>query len=667
MDPRAPGRGGVAIVDTLKNCYLPGEEITFVLRNVGTGALRYGYLPDFEVANDTIGIVRELPPGAFPSQAVVINPGENMSWTWDAKWSTRDGAHKGQLVPRADYLVTVETLVGVENPELATIAVKVFGIGDCLAQISAGTPLTALEGENFTFNPTIKITGTANITSVTWDLDPAVDSNGDGNATDDIDLVGPNPTFSFADDGVYPVVMNVCGFGTISSKTRVDQDVVFSIDASASMLTADPSSMRKIAAKAYVDRLVPHDRGAVVAFRDTPSLVHQDHLGENYTRIKADIDSISPFGGSYLAGGLRRGLDEIQANGNASHVWVEIFETDGESTAGRDFFDIPRAITLAKQLGVTVYTVGVGVTEPSAETLLRKIANETGGRYFPTPDPAALLTIFDDLAQNTSQGGYFVVSSTTTVTVTDTAPTVDASATLNTPPTTNMTVRVAGEKWHDVRLELLRDSVAAGNVSVVRVPGSPDEQLGVLRMPLYPGNVNVARIVYTPADDPVNGQPSGATPVWVTIVSPDGSMLEAKHTFNVQQPDTWVWELDLAAVTPSGTAAAELTVHVTDPGTDDETIAVQWGDGGLSVVTVYNDAVGPDPYPSPWGHPVDLTLEFGHAYSSAGTYTVTITVTDDDGGATFLTLSVTVGCVRACLRVRGLRTPGRSAPINRVR
>ena len=632
---------GQAVVYTGKNCYLPGEEITFVLRNVGTTALRYGYLPNFEVDNDTFVVVRE-PIGGYPRQPVVIQPGENMTWTWDGRWQRADGFHKGELVPRGQYLVIVETLFGVEEPELGTIAERTFGIGDCLAQISAGAPIFVAEGANFTFAPTITITGNANITSVTWDLDPTVDANGDGNATDDIDLVGPTPTYAFGDDGIYPIVMNVRGFGTISSKTRVDQDVVFSIDGSASMLTADPSSMRKVTAKAYAQRLVPYDRGAVVEFRDSAALVKQHHLSGNYSQILADIDSIGAFGGSYLAGGLRRGLNELAENGNASHIWLEIFFTDGESTSFRDRFEIPRAITLAQQLGVPVYTVGVGVTEPSAETILRDIANQTGGRYFPTPDPVEILTILDDIAQNTSQGGYFVVSSETSVTVTDVPPDVTAAAEVNTPPPTTMTLRIAGEKWHDVRLDLLRDGTAAGSVSVVRHPGSPDEQTGTLSMPLYSGNLNVARLVYTPLDDPLNGQVNGATPAWVTVVSPDGSTLEARHTFNVMHPDTWVWEIDLTAVTPPQAARATVTAHVTDPGTDDETILVDWGDGTTDVLTVYHDGVGPDPFPSPWGIPVDLTETFAHAYGAAGTYTVTLTVSDDDGGVTVLALAFDV-------------------------
>lgn len=636
-----PLLGGLASVDTTRNCYLPGQTVGIVLTNVGTGNLIYQYHPNFYVENDTVGIVRD-PLGGFPPGLVVLAPGENLTWTWDGMWDRVDGLHKGQLVPHAAYDAVVEVLAGTEPPELVEVARHTFAIGDCLAQISAGAPIAANEGQTFTFDPTITITGDANVTSVTWDLNPAVDTNGDGNATDDIDLVGPNPSYAFGDNGVFPVVMNVRGFGTIQAKTRLDQDVVFSIDGSAFMQTADPPDLRLVAAESYVDRLVPHDRAATVVFRDTPTLIGQHHLSEDYAQVKADIGTIADFGGSALGNGLRRGLDELQANGNASHAWIEVFISAGQSTDARDHFDIPRAITLAKQLGARVYTVGVGAMDPDAESLMRDIANKTGGRYLPAPTTANLLTILDDLQQNESKGQYFVVSSTTTVTVNNVAPSGDLAAEVNTPPPANLILRVAGEKWHDVRLALLRDGAEAGNVSVVRTPGSPDDQTTTLQAILYAGNANVARLVYTPLDDPVNGQVNGANPAWVNVTTPDGAVFLFNHTFNVAHPDTWVWDIDLSAATSPETARATVAVHVTDPGTDDETITVDWGDGGVDSATVYNDGVGPDPYPSPWGSSVDFVRTFGHSYGAAGTYAVVVTLLDDDGGTTVLPFPIDV-------------------------
>ncbi len=80
-------------------------------------------------------------------------------------------------------------------------------------------------------------------------------------------------------------------------------------------------------------------------------------------------------------------------------------------------------------------------------------------------------------------------------------------------------------------------------------------------------------------------------------------------------------------VTVSFNATAE------DPGSDDLTFFWDFGDGTNSSHTYFNDGVGPDPFPSPGPvFPVNVTNETTHVYATSGNFTVTLTVTDDDGG-----------------------------------
>jgi len=57
----------------------------------------------------------------------------------------------------------------------------------------------------------------------------------------------------------------------------------------------------------------------------------------------------------------------------------------------------------------------------------------------------------------------------------------------------------------------------------------------------------------------------------------------------------------------------------------------------------YNDGVGPDPYPSPEVNPMTVTDEQSLVYDLAGSYTITLAVTLDDGGSVVTSLTITVG------------------------
>ena len=70
-----------------------------------------------------------------------------------------------------------------------------------------------------------------------------------------------------------------------------------------------------------------------------------------------------------------------------------------------------------------------------------------------------------------------------------------------------------------------------------------------------------------------------------------------------------------------------------DPGSDDLTFSWDFGDGTRASRTYYNNGVGPDPHPSPGGvFPVSVTNGTTHVYATGGNFTVTLNITDDDGG-----------------------------------
>ena len=89
------------------------------------------------------------------------------------------------------------------------------------------------------------------------------------------------------------------------------------------------------------------------------------------------------------------------------------------------------------------------------------------------------------------------------------------------------------------------------------------------------------------------------------------------------------------------------------------TYTINWGDGttpstGTATVTQAGSA----------GTPTTGSFDGSHTYADNGTYTATVTVTDDDGGATSKTIQVTVSNVAPTLGVSGDQQVAAGVPLN---
>ncbi|MEE9116429.1 MAG: PKD domain-containing protein [Thermoplasmata archaeon] len=193
-------------------------------------------------------------------------------------------------------------------------------------------------------------------------------------------------------------------------------------------------------------------------------------------------------------------------------------------------------------------------------------------------------------------------------------------------------LRIAGEKWHDVSIELFEDGVLIANGTLVRYPGSPNDQMVDLSSLQFDHSKNyTATVTYTPDDDPMNGQPNGANPCWIILKFSDGQELWIYHTFNVQHPDTYVWEVDLTAAILSHGMTFEAIAF--DPGADELTFHWDFGDG-TNATSFYSNANGT--------YPVQISETINHVFPGSGTYVVVLTVEDDDGGVGTASLTIVI-------------------------
>lgn len=205
-----------------------------------------------------------------------------------------------------------------------------------------------------------------------------------------------------------------------NTKTSSEEgiDIVMAVDVSPSMLARDlkPNrieALKKVASQFIEDR--PNDRIGLVAY-----------AGESYTRTpltsdhKILLNSLEELkyggleNGTAIGMGLATAVNRLKDSKAKSKVVILL--TDGQNNSGE--IDPLTAAQLAQQFHIRAYTIGVGskgmAPTPVAydqrgnfiyqnqpvdidEDLLKKIADETGGKYFRATDNDKLREIYSEI------------------------------------------------------------------------------------------------------------------------------------------------------------------------------------------------------------------------------------------------------------------------------
>lgn len=206
----------------------------------------------------------------------------------------------------------------------------------------------------------------------------------------------------------------------VEDVTREGISIVVALDISSSMLAEDfqPQNRLEVAKeklKAFIASR-PNDRIGIVAFAG--EALTQVPLAVDQPVLLAAADNLQAGmleDGTAIGTAIATSANRLRDAAGASRVLILL--TDGENNRGA--IDPRTAAQAAAQLGVRIYTVGVGTDGMAPvpvgrglfglryenrpvridEALLQDVAKTTGGRYFRARDGAALQSIYEQIDQ----------------------------------------------------------------------------------------------------------------------------------------------------------------------------------------------------------------------------------------------------------------------------
>ena len=166
-------------------------------------------------------------------------------------------------------------------------------------------------------------------------------------------------------------------------------DIVFAIDSSGSMKDNDKSGLRLQAVNEFIDNMQSLTKAAIVDFDYFATL--RQGLTDNNEYLHKAVKKVDAYGGTDLSAGIKRSLDVLKKS-DADRKYI-IFLTDGDGGYKKTYTQ------RAKDEGVTIYTIGLG--KDVKDSVLKEIAEGTGGKYFFAEDASLLGNIYEDLSIET--------------------------------------------------------------------------------------------------------------------------------------------------------------------------------------------------------------------------------------------------------------------------
>ena len=209
-----------------------------------------------------------------------------------------------------------------------------------------------------------------------------------------LEVIVPGSMLKEGDRPVFTVQENSRPVDVLLASVKAsDQpiDAVLVVDSSGSMKGASMSAA-KAAALAFIAKLRPPSRAALVAFSDRPRVVLP--MSGNAGLLRDAVNKLEAGGETALYDAILVAIRQVNTGGTTQPVVIVL--SDGGDTMSRT--PLTGALSEIRKSGVPVLAVAL----PSAESdpdALKMMARQSGGRVATVKNLADLTTHYEDLAQ----------------------------------------------------------------------------------------------------------------------------------------------------------------------------------------------------------------------------------------------------------------------------
>jgi Ca-activated chloride channel homolog len=189
----------------------------------------------------------------------------------------------------------------------------------------------------------------------------------------------------------------------LPDSARKPANLVFLVDTSGSMESADRLPLAQKSLKLLVEQLRPTDSVALVTYAGSTSLVLPATSAENKGKILAAIDRLSSGGSTAMGAGLDMAYEQALKGLRPGAIARVIVCTDGDANVGTTS---PKGmlgiIEERAKSGITLSTIGFGMGN-YRDDMMEQLADKGNGNNFYIDSPAAARKVFVEDLTSTLQ------------------------------------------------------------------------------------------------------------------------------------------------------------------------------------------------------------------------------------------------------------------------